>query len=595
MATYYGRNSRKKENTSKLTGGSGKTYSSSGSTSTTSKTSSGSGSNIVQQKAQEMIQNASAQTGRSTSELNNAVNRVVSGTGNRTSSGSANTGPSRNTSSTVSNASAALANTGTMPYLSYDLPAQYDVGAVTDQQSALNMMRLGEQAWANTPAGSAQSFVRNWYANNNEKIANQWFPGSTKDDAGVWWYEGQRLLDMDFGSPSAGGSGTFTYDPNANRMAAIANKGANVDYVRRMNPNNLTVDSASNYANNLPPLVTSDPELYGTVQKMIINSQSWESADEKTRKEIHAKNRKLAESIPGAYVDNHGVWWLNGQKLYDMQYQAPVVEMPEFAYTPWEESSLYQQLSPELERMANNLANYRAFEYDPSTDPAYLQYADSYTRGGQRAMTDVLGQLAARTGGMASSYAGSMAQQTYDQYMTDLANKVPELRQLAYSMYVDDYNRQVENYNRAYNQYADAYGRWYDQTRFDYDRYQDELSNAWRNAEWQNTINQQNLDNYRSSLSWQAQQAQNAVENQRYEDETAYQREQDALNRQDYQNNLNQQARSELYDRVRYGYIPTQEDAARLGLSATELEQLQRWAREQNRQENSRYYAYYGY
>ena len=85
------------------------------------------------------------------------------------------------------------------------------------------------------------------------------------------------------------------------------------------------------------------------------------------------------------------------------------------------------------------------------------------------------------------------------------------------------------------------------------------------------------------------------MENQRYEDETAYQREQDALNRQDYQNSLNQQARSELYDRVRYGYIPTQEDAARLGLSATELEQLQRWAREQNRQENSRYYAYYGY
>ena len=42
-----------------------------------------------------------------------------------------------------------------------------------------------------------------------------------------------------------------------------------------------------------------------------------------------------------------------------------------------------------------------------------------------------LGQVAARTGGLASSYAGSAAQQTYDGYMSALADKVPELRQLA--------------------------------------------------------------------------------------------------------------------------------------------------------------------
>ncbi len=580
MATYYGLNSRKKENTSKLTGGSGKTYSSSGSTSKTSTAGSRSytGSSSSNSKTSTSTVNRTSGSGTTSYDPNANRAAAIANKGAGTSTGS-----SRNTSSTVSNASAALANTGTGQIRS--TPTVYD------QQTALDAMKQNSQDW--TGANAANQFA---LARENASLANAWFPGATRDDAGVWWYNGQKLYDMDFGSPSAGGSGTFTYDPNANRMAAIANKGANIGAsVPTNNMGGVPGEDGALAGAEALPNYTDNLMTYGIIQQMKQNSAAWLTADKETQQKLAAKNRELAKQIPGAYIGNDGVWYLGGQKLYDMQYQAPVVELPEFAYTPWEESSLYQQLSPELERMANNLANYRAFEYDPSTDPAYLQYADSYTRGGQRAMTDVLGQLAARTGGMASSYAGSMAQQTYDQYMTDLANKIPELRQLAYSMYVDDYNRQVDDYNRAYNQYTDAYGRWYDQARFDYDRYQDDLSNAWRNAEWQNTINQQNLDNYRSSLSWQAQQAQNAVENQRYEDETAYQREQDALNRQDYQNSLNQQARSELYDRVRYGYIPTQEDAARLGLSATELEQLQKWAREQNRQENSRYYAYYGY
>ena len=50
-------------------------------------------------------------------------------------------------------------------------------------------------------------------------------------------------------------------------------------------------------------------------------------------------------------------------------------------------------------------------------------------------MEDTLGKVSARTGGLASSYAGTAAQQAYDGYMEALADKIPELRQLAYSMY----------------------------------------------------------------------------------------------------------------------------------------------------------------
>ena len=576
MATYYGLNSRKKENTSKLTSGSGKTYSSSGSTSKTSTAGSRSYTGSSSSDSKTSTSTVNRTSGSGTTSYDPNANRAAA-IANKGAGTSGSTGSSRNTSSTVSNASAALANTGAGQIRT--TPTVYD------QQTALDAMKQNSQDWLG--ANAANQFA---LARENASLANAWFPGATRDDAGVWYYNGSPLYDMDFGSSV--GDGTAK---------------TNVDYATRMNPNDLTVDSfrPTHNLGGVPgedaalaealPNYTDNLMTYGIIQQMKQNSAAWLNADKETQQKLAAKNRELAKQIPGAYIGNDGVWYLGGQKLYDMQYQAPVVEMPAFEMTPFEQTEMGMQLAQNYQDLLDRVQNYDAFSYDPSTDPTYLQYADSYTRGGQRAMTDVLGQLAARTGGMASSYAGSMAQQTYDQYMTDLANKIPELRQLAYSMYVDDYNRNVDNYNRAYNQYADAYGRWYDQTRFDYDRYQDDLSNAWRNAEWQNTINQQNLDNYRSSLSWQAQQAQQAVENQRYEDETAYQREQDALNRQDYQNSLNQQARSELYDRVRYGYIPTQEDAARLGLSATELEQLQRWAREQNRQENSRYYAYYGY
>lgn len=578
MATYYGLNSRKKENTSKLTGGSGKTYSSSDRTSKTSTAGSRSYTGSSSSDSKTSTSTVKRTSGSGTTSYDPNANRAAA-IANKGAGTSGSTGSSRNTSSTVSNASAALANTGTGQIRT--TPTVYD------QQTALDAMKQNSQDWLG--ANAANQFA---LARENASLANAWFPGATRDDAGVWYYNGSPLYDMDFSSSV--GDGTAK---------------TNVDYATRMNPNNLTVDSFGPTHNlggvpgedgalagaEVLPNYTDNLMTYGIIQQMKQNSAAWLNADKETQKKLAAKNRELAQQIPGAYIGNDGVWYLGGQKLYDMQYQAPVVEMPAFEMTPFEQTEMGMQLAQNYQDLLDRVQNYDAFSYDPSTDPTYLQYADSYTRGGQRAMTDVLGQLAARTGGMASSYAGSMAQQTYDQYMTDLANKIPELRQLAYSMYVDDYNRQVDDYNRAYNQYADAYGRWYDQTRFDYDRYQDELSNAWRNAEWQNTINQQNLENYYDRLEWQADQEQQAKDNKYREDTLAYMKDQDELDRQEAQDARRDQEMDRLIGMVERGYRPTQEDAERLGLSATELAQLQRWADVNNAQENGRYYYYSGY
>lgn len=176
------------------------------------------------------------------------------------------------------------------------------------------------------------------------------------------------------------------------------------------------------------------------------------------------------------------------------------------------------QYQAQINQMVNDILNRPAFTYDYNQDPLYQQYAEAYTRNGQQAMNDTLAQMAARTGGLASSYAGTASQQTYNKYMDALNDKIPELYQLAYGMYRDqgtdmrnnlsmvqglentDYGRYmdqlgqyntdrnlaynqwlqaIDQYNTdrnfSYGQYQDLWDRYYNDRNFSYGQYQDQL------------------------------------------------------------------------------------------------------------------------
>lgn len=131
-------------------------------------------------------------------------------------------------------------------------------------------------------------------------------------------------------------------------------------------------------------------------------------------------------------------------------------------------------------------------------------------------MQDTLGQVAARTGGLASSYAGSAAQQAYDNYMAALADKIPELKQLAYSMYQDEGAQQRANLEMLmaleqgdYAKYSDLLAQYNTDRSFDYGVFSDQ-----RNYDYQLGRDQ--------------------IADSRYEDETAYNREQDAWQKANY-------------------------------------------------------------
>ena len=68
------------------------------------------------------------------------------------------------------------------------------------------------------------------------------------------------------------------------------------------------------------------------------------------------------------------------------------------------------------------LKKYNNYTFDNFTNSAaYQGLRDLYEQSGKKAMKDVLGEVSARTGGYASSYATAAAQEQYNEYMQRLA------------------------------------------------------------------------------------------------------------------------------------------------------------------------------
>lgn len=110
----------------------------------------------------------------------------------------------------------------------------------------------------------------------------------------------------------------------------------------------------------------------------------------------------------------------------------------------------------QLNALARQLTS---MNYDDWTKGSqYQALADRYGASGRMSMQDVLGQVASRTGGLASSYAATAAQQQYNQYMAQLEEVARQL----YSQERGDLMDSASLYRNLAND--------------EYDRYRDSLS-----------------------------------------------------------------------------------------------------------------------
>lgn len=156
---------------------------------------------------------------------------------------------------------------------------------------------------------------------------------------------------------------------------------------------------------------------------------------------------------------------------------------------------------PQIQALYQAILSREPFSYDAASDPLYGQYKQSYTRGGQRAMQDTLGQMALRTGGLASSYAESAAQQTYDNYMAALADKIPELQQLAYQRYQDELSGKRADLSMLLGLDDVDYNRWSGDRSFDYNAYRDQVADE----QWAKSFDYQQQRDAASDSQWQQQ------------------------------------------------------------------------------------------
>ena len=229
-------------------------------------------------------------------------------------------------------------------------------------------------------------------------------------------------------------------------------------------------------------------------------------------------------------------------------------------------AAFQSQYFDQLNNIMNQILGREAFSYDLTSDPMYQQYREQYISGGKRAMQDTMGQAAAMTGGYGSSYASTAGNQAYQQYLTQLNDKAPELYNMALQGYQltgdqlqNQYNMLNDAYQSEYGQWQDAYSRWQDERNY----LNDKLNNE-RNFDYNDY---QNRLNYWRDLA--------SMENDQYN------RDRDFANAdRDYYYNYAMQM-------IQAGKMPSQDLLDRLGLSSDDIRKLRKYYKNQNKDSSS--------
>lgn len=238
------------------------------------------------------------------------------------------------------------------------------------------------------------------------------------------------------------------------------------------------------------------------------------------------------------------------------------------------DNSYYQETRPTYESkydsriddLLNQILNRDKFSYDAANDPLFAQYQSQYQREGNRAMNDTLASAAAGAGGM-NSYAITAAQQANDYYNSQIGDKIPELYQLAYQMYLQDIDNDVQNMGllqdmdtTQYNRYRDTMSDWYNDRNFAYNQYRDDVAdNQWLKQFNYNSL-RDNIADQRYDQEWDYNVGRDQIADQRYNTEWDYSTQQ----------NRKEQAYSKAMELLAMGVMPDTATLEASGITAAE-------------------------
>ena len=147
----------------------------------------------------------------------------------------------------------------------------------------------------------------------------------------------------------------------------------------------------------------------------------------------------------------------------------------------------------DVKNMMDKIMNREKFSYDVDNDPLFQQALASAMNSGKQAMQDTIGQASALTGGYGSTYATSVGNQSYNAYIEDAYDNLPQYYEMAWNQYQaegDEMYRQLGMFtdadDREFNRTVTGYeatsqyrNRMYDEA---YQMYRDNKSDAFSMA-----------------------------------------------------------------------------------------------------------------
>lgn len=262
--------------------------------------------------------------------------------------------------------------------------------------------------------------------------------------------------------------------------------------------------------------------------QMNANSKAWWTADDATRTQLEAANQQLAAQLGSGVTYNAqtGTWSGTANEPENLQ--------PTFNYSTYQASNpqptYTSNYDARIDELLNQILNREGFSYNAETDDLYQQYKTQYNREGNRSMNDTLASLASGAGGM-NSYAITAAQQANDYYAAQLGDKIPELYQLAYDMYLTDIDNQVRDLgllqsmdDTQYSRYRDTMSDWRNDRDFAYNQYRDQMGDYQWEKNFDYNVGRDQIADTRYDNEWDYAVGRDDIEDSRYENETAYNR-----------------------------------------------------------------------
>lgn len=287
------------------------------------------------------------------------------------------------------------------------------------------------------------------------------------------------------------------------------------------------------------------------------NSLQWWNADDATKQQLEAQNQQLAAQLGGSvkYDPSTGAWGGNADTAFSGAFadQMAGTLRPGYENTAGEKPTYNDQYGDQIDALLQQILGREQFSYDPNTDPLFQSYKAQYNREGTRAMQDTLASMASGAGGM-NTWAVSAAQQANDYHQSQLADKIPELYQLAYSMYLDDRSADVENLgllmgmeDNDYSKYRDQVSDYLNDRDFDYGQYRDQMADYYKDVdfaygqhrdqiadkrydkEWEYGVSRDQIADKRYDKEWEYGIGRDQLEDSRYDSEMAYAKAMDFL------------------------------------------------------------------